>query len=102
MRTYPSNTHYKTVGCGIFKITIVYKQDGKFHSILAGLEDHSNQCQCAYSESMANILTFCLRRAKDDEINDIVKQLVKQRCQYGIQSCPNAIGEVVKEAFKKE
>ena len=102
MRTYSTKSYRKTTGCGELNITIAYKADGGFHFILAGLENHSNQCQCAYSEALANLLTFSLRRAKDDEIDDIAKQLVKQRCQYGTQSCPNAIGEVVKEAFKKE
>lgn len=102
MRAYKTNTYKYDVACGQLKVIIAYKGDESFHFLLCSLNNTDNQCGCAYSEALANILTFAIRRRKDNEIAGIIKSLAFQRCSKGIRSCPNAIAESLKKAFKEE
>jgi len=101
IRVYRTETYKYKVGCGEIKIIIAYKGDESFHFILASLDNHNNQCMCAYSEALVNTLTMLIRKIDiDKEISAVIKNLDKQRCENGgIKSCPDAIGKAIKEAF---
>jgi hypothetical protein len=105
MRDYRSEQRIYKVGCGELRVRIAYKGDESFHFILIDLlnpDSEINPCCCAYTEALANNLTMLLRRIDiGKEVSAVVKNLTKQRCKYGIKSCPDAIGQAIEEAFKE-
>jgi hypothetical protein len=109
-RSYRSEKREYPVYCGKLKVIISFKGDESFHFLLASLDNFDNQCACAYSESLVNTLTFALRRrfkidnggAEESEVEAIIKGIEYQRCSKGIESCPNAIAQALKDVFKEE
>jgi hypothetical protein len=103
MRDYRSEQRRYQVYCGELRVTISYKGDESFHHILINLDNPDpliNPCGCAYSEALANSLTMLIRRIEiSTDINAVIKNLAKQRCKYGIKSCPDAVSQAIKEAF---
>jgi len=97
MRTYRSETVKKKVGCGELSVRVAFKGDETFHFALISLDNQDNQCGCCWLEVMANLFTALIRRLKDEEIPQILKNLKNQRCKYGIESCPNAIAKAFEE-----
>lgn len=101
-RAYRTETRKFSVGCGELRIRTAYKGDESFHFILLSLDNQNNECGFCWLEVTANLLTAILRRIKPDEIPALVKNLKNQRCKFGLQSCPNAIAEAIKEIFKEK
>ena len=102
MRTYRTVTHKAQTGCGELRVRIAYKGDESFHFLLASLDSHQNACGNGWLEVASNGLTWILRRAKDKEIEDVVKNLKGQRCTHGLESCPIALAKVLQKAFNEE
>jgi len=102
MRTYQSKTYKYAVGCGELRVRIAIKADGNFHFLLANLDNHDNQCGNCWLEVISNGLTALLRHVKQEEIPQLVKNLKGQRCQYGLQNCPNSLAQAITETFKKK
>jgi len=101
MREYRTETIKFQVGCGELRVRIAFKNDNSFHFLLASLSKQDNECGMCWLEVSANLLTALLRRVKPEEIPSLIKNLKKQRCKYGIQSCPDAISQAIEEAFKQ-
>ena len=105
IREYPNSMYCKKIGCGKIYVNIVRRSNGDFHFIqLFGKSD--NDCGGSFRDALANILTFAIRRAKDEsEIRAIIKGLVSQRCnkivanEEHITSCADAIAKTLKEAL---
>lgn len=101
-RTYPSKTFRSETGCGSLYLTIAYKPDGKFNFIKINAE---KDCQCgnAWVDSMSDVITFAIRRASQEEIKPLLKQLTGHICnnkrpnKYHISSCPDALGKILQE-----
>ena len=101
MRTYRTVTHKAQTGCGELRVRIAYKGDESFHFLLASLDSHSNACGGCWLEIVSNSLTYILRRAGGD-VEPVIKHFKGQRCEYGLQGCPNAIAKVLQEAFNEK
>lgn len=101
-RTYQSKTHRAETGCGSLYLTIAYKEDGKFNFIKINAE---KDCQCgnSWADAISDTLTFALRRATQEEIKPLLKQLIGHSCNNKkpnakhIESCADAIGKILRE-----
>jgi len=101
-RAYKTETLKYQVGCGELRVSISFRGDESFHFILLHLDNQDSQCGCCWLEVNANLLTALIRRLKEEEIPEIIKNLTKQRCKYEIKSCPNAIGEAIKVTLQTQ
>ena len=100
----PTRTYKKTLPCLSFYMAINYKEDGKidYIKIFGGRKD--NDCGGSFLESMADMLTFSIRRIRNEhEAKAIVKNLRFHKCnrcvanREHITSCVDAIGQVLEK-----
>ena len=111
MKTQNSKTYMKWTPCGNLYITIVYKNDRKTGNKEYAIDyirvyhsNRENNCGGSFFESLADMLTFAVRRAGEKKDKQaIIKNLIGNRCnkvvanKEHIVSCSDAIGRVLKK-----
>jgi hypothetical protein len=98
-----SITYSHKTACGQLYMTFVYKDDEKLDYVL--IEGEGGECGKAFCNSMADMLTFSLKRIRpsyENEISAIIKNFIGHRCNkqfVGVTSCPDAIGQILKKVL---
>ena len=106
--TYKSKTYRKPTGCGNIYITVTFRDEApekiEFIRIIGS---GSNNCGGSFYESLSDMLTFSIRRIRNQyEADSIVKNLRHHRCnkiipnRNHITSCSDAVGQVLHQVLK--
>ncbi len=102
---------YKKETCKDIYITIAYRPDDekKIDFIRINASSKTNNCATSFMEAMSDILTFAIRRIRNKhEAEAIIKNLRFQKClncpvnRDHIESCSDAIGQVLEKVLKIE
>jgi hypothetical protein len=108
--TSVSKTYRKFTPCGNIYTTITFKDDepNRVDYIRISGCSKENECGGSWFETLADTLTFCVRRIRNThEADAICKNLRQHRCnkiipnREHITSCADAIGRVLEEVLKR-
>lgn len=101
-----SKTYQRKTCEGHIYIIVNRKENGEFVSILINPPSKNNDCGCSYAYALQDLLTFSLRRAKEEgEIKLICKAVAGHYCnamppsRHHCKSCVDAVAQVIKEEF---
>ena len=106
--TYKSRT-YKKRTCKDIYITIAYREDDpkKIDFVRIQATSKDNNCAVSFLEAFSDMLTFAIRRIRNKhEAEAIVKNLRFHKClncppnKDHIQSCSDAVGQVLEQVLK--
>jgi hypothetical protein len=105
--TGKSKMYRKVLPCLKLYINLTYKDDGKIDYIKIYSGNKDNDCGGSFFESLADLLTFSIRRMNNDEAKAIIKSLKGHKCNKAgpneehITSCVDAISRVLQAELIK-
>ena len=107
--TYPSTTYKKSTSCLNLYITVGWGENKKIEFVRIVGNNKSGDCGCSWLESLSDILTFSIRRIRNEhEAKAIIKNLRYHRCNKitpnkdHIVSCVDAIGQVIERVLDEK
>ena len=104
-----SRTYKEWKPCGNLNITFAYKEGSKIDYVLINGNDKTNQCGNSFITTIADFLTFSIRRIRNKyEVHAIIKNLKGHRCNRmrankdHILSCADSIGRAIEKELSNE
>ncbi len=108
-KTHSSATYHQKIGCGDLYVTIIYKKDGEIGQVLIETDGaRNNDCGKSAVESIADLVTFALRRRSKDKRDArlIIKALSHHYCNKKYPgralSCSDAVARVLTQVLEEE
>lgn len=102
--TCNSKTYDKKICNQTLYINPSYNDEGKIDSIQIYSTSKTGACISCFTQCIADLLTFCMRRIRNrNEAKLIIKACKNHKClelpanENGIRSCPDAIAKALQE-----